>query len=55
MDEATIIYGARPLEVFSRVILPPFWPVTVTNAGLLDPNRALLFDTNDRAIPATAA
>lgn len=31
MDEAAIMDGARPLDVFFRVILPMLWPVTVTN------------------------
>lgn len=31
LDEAAIIDGARPLDVFFRVILPLLWPVTVTN------------------------
>ncbi|QQR39478.1 carbohydrate ABC transporter permease [Devosia rhizoryzae] len=31
MDEAAVIDGARPLDVFFRVILPMLWPVTVTN------------------------
>src|SRR5690606_1991094 len=29
LDEAAIIDGARPLDVFFRVILPLLWPVTV--------------------------
>lgn len=31
LDEAAIIDGARPLDVFGRIILPMLWPVTVTN------------------------
>ncbi|WIJ26373.1 carbohydrate ABC transporter permease [Devosia sp. RR2S18] len=31
MDEAAVIDGARPLDVFFRIILPMLWPVTVTN------------------------
>lgn len=31
LDEAAIIDGARPHDVFFRVILPLLWPVTVTN------------------------
>lgn len=31
LDEASIIDGARPMDVFFRVILPLLWPVTVTN------------------------
>ncbi|UYN98072.1 MAG: carbohydrate ABC transporter permease [Devosia sp.] len=31
LDEAAIIDGARPLDVFFRIILPLLWPVTVTN------------------------
>jgi raffinose/stachyose/melibiose transport system permease protein len=31
LDEAAIIDGARPLQVFFRVVLPLLWPVTVTN------------------------
>lgn len=31
MDEAAIIDGARPLDVFFRIVLPLLWPVTVTN------------------------
>jgi raffinose/stachyose/melibiose transport system permease protein len=31
LDEAAVIDGARPLDVFFRVILPMLWPVTVTN------------------------
>ncbi|WP_338722001.1 carbohydrate ABC transporter permease [Devosia sp. XK-2] len=31
LDEAAIIDGARPLDIFFRVILPLLWPVTVTN------------------------
>jgi raffinose/stachyose/melibiose transport system permease protein len=31
LDEAAIIDGARPLDVFFRVVLPLLWPVTVTN------------------------
>lgn len=31
LDEAAIIDGARPLDVFARIILPMLWPVTVTN------------------------
>jgi raffinose/stachyose/melibiose transport system permease protein len=31
MDEAAIIDGARPFDVFFRIILPMLWPVTVTN------------------------
>lgn len=31
LDEAAIIDGARPFDVFFRVILPLLWPVTVTN------------------------
>lgn len=31
LDEAAIIDGARPMDVFFRVILPMLWPVTVTN------------------------
>ncbi|UXN76030.1 carbohydrate ABC transporter permease (plasmid) [Devosia sp. A8/3-2] len=30
LDEAAIIDGARPLDVFFRIILPLLWPVTVT-------------------------
>lgn len=30
LDEAAIIDGAHPLDVFFRVILPLLWPVTVT-------------------------
>ena len=30
LDEAAVIDGARPLDVFFRVILPLLWPVTVT-------------------------
>lgn len=30
MDEAAVIDGARPLDVFFRVVLPMMWPVTVT-------------------------
>ena len=35
LDEAAIIDGARPLDVFFRVILPLLWPVTVTNIVVL--------------------
>lgn len=31
LDEAATIDGARPLDVFFRVVLPLLWPVTVTN------------------------
>jgi raffinose/stachyose/melibiose transport system permease protein len=31
LDEAAIIDGARPMDVFFRVIMPLLWPVTVTN------------------------
>ena len=31
MDEAAVIDGARPFDVFFRIILPLLWPVTVTN------------------------
>ena len=31
LDEAAVIDGARPFDVFFRVILPLLWPVTVTN------------------------
>jgi raffinose/stachyose/melibiose transport system permease protein len=31
LDEAAIIDGARPFDVFFRVIMPLLWPVTVTN------------------------
>ena len=31
LDEAAIIDGARPFDVFFKVILPLLWPVTVTN------------------------
>lgn len=31
LDEAAIIDGARPFDVFFRIILPLLWPVTVTN------------------------
>ena len=31
LDEAAIIDGARPFDVFFRVVLPLLWPVTVTN------------------------
>tara|TARA_R100000365_G_C2729640_1_gene60131 strand:+ start:166 stop:993 length:828 start_codon:yes stop_codon:yes gene_type:complete len=31
LDEAAIIDGARPLDVFFRIVLPLLWPVTVTN------------------------
>jgi len=31
LDEAAIIDGAKPLDVFFRVVLPLLWPVTVTN------------------------
>ncbi|MET0436572.1 MAG: carbohydrate ABC transporter permease [Devosia sp.] len=31
LDEAAVIDGARPLDVFFRIILPLLWPVTVTN------------------------
>ncbi|KZM48486.1 carbohydrate ABC transporter permease [Labrenzia sp. OB1] len=31
LDEAAIIDGARPLDVFFRIIMPLLWPVTVTN------------------------
>lgn len=31
LDEAAIIDGASPIDVFFRVILPMLWPVTVTN------------------------
>lgn len=30
MDEAAIIDGARPLDVFFRIVFPMMWPVTVT-------------------------
>lgn len=30
MDEAAVLDGARPLDVFFRVIFPMMWPVTVT-------------------------
>ncbi len=33
LDEAAIIDGARPLDVFFRVILPLLWPVTVPEGG----------------------
>lgn len=31
MDEAAIMDGAKPLDVFFKVIFPMLWPVTVTN------------------------
>lgn len=31
LDEAAVIDGARPFDVFFRIILPLLWPVTVTN------------------------
>ena len=31
LDEAAIIDGARPFDVFFRVVMPLLWPVTVTN------------------------
>lgn len=31
LDEAAVIDGARPLDIFFRIILPMLWPVTVTN------------------------
>lgn len=31
LDEAAMIDGARPLDVFFRIIMPLLWPVTVTN------------------------
>lgn len=31
LDEAAIIDGAKPFDVFFRVVLPLLWPVTVTN------------------------
>ena len=31
LDEAAIIDGARPFDVFFKIILPLLWPVTVTN------------------------
>ncbi|MGV8952427.1 MAG: carbohydrate ABC transporter permease [Cypionkella sp.] len=31
LDEAAIIDGARPFDVFFRIILPLLWPITVTN------------------------
>ena len=31
LDEAAVIDGARPLDVFFRIIMPLLWPVTVTN------------------------
>lgn len=31
LDEAAVIDGARPFDVFFRVVLPLLWPVTVTN------------------------
>jgi raffinose/stachyose/melibiose transport system permease protein len=31
LDEAAIIDGARPFDVFFRIVLPLLWPVTVTN------------------------
>lgn len=31
LDEAAVIDGARPLDVFFRIVLPLLWPVTVTN------------------------
>ena len=31
LDEAAIIDGAKPWQVFFRVILPLLWPVTVTD------------------------
>ena len=31
LDEAAIIDGARPFDVFFKIVLPLLWPVTVTN------------------------
>ena len=31
LDEAAIVDGARPFDVFFRIVLPLLWPVTVTN------------------------
>lgn len=31
LDEAAIIDGAKPWQIFFRVVLPLLWPVTVTN------------------------
>lgn len=31
LDEAAIIDGAGPLDIFFKVVLPLLWPVTVTN------------------------
>ena len=31
LDEAAVIDGARPFDVFFRIVLPLLWPVTVTN------------------------
>ncbi len=31
LDEAAIIDGGRPMDIFFKVILPLLWPVTVTN------------------------
>ncbi len=31
MDEAAIIDGARPTDIFFRIMMPMLWPVTVTN------------------------
>jgi len=31
LDEAAVIDGARPFDVFFRVVMPLLWPVTVTN------------------------
>lgn len=31
LDEAAIIDGARPFDIFFKVVMPLLWPVTVTN------------------------
>ncbi|MGV8954200.1 MAG: carbohydrate ABC transporter permease [Cypionkella sp.] len=31
LDEAALIDGARPFDIFFKVIMPLLWPVTVTN------------------------
>ena len=52
LDEAAIIDGARPFDVFFKIVLPLLWPVTVTNIALITIPPLIVFLFFNRQIVA---